>query len=93
MPVADLLALKLVDFHKMLELLEDDGEPVCDFGVFLVQEESEVGEVGELRTGDLVISVGEEECLESTAAQLRNTISRLDSRAKVTMTVGRRTQQ
>ena len=54
MPVADLLALKLVDFHKMLELLEDDGEPVCDLGVFLVQEESEVGE---LRTGDLVISV------------------------------------
>ena len=49
-----MLALKLVDFHKMLELLEDDGEPVCDFGVFLVQEESEVGE---LRTGDLVISV------------------------------------
>ena len=88
--MADLLALKLVDFHKMLELLEDDGEPVCDFGVFLVQEESEVGE---LRTGDLVISVGDEECLESTAAQLRNTISRLDSRAKVTMTVGRRTQQ
>ena len=85
-----MLALKLVDFHKMLELLEDDGEPVCDFGVFLVQEESEVGE---LRTGDLVIRVGDEECLESTAAQLRNTISRLDSRAKVTMTVGRRTQQ
>ena len=90
MPVADLLALKLVDFHKMLELLEDDGEPVCDFGVFLVQEESEVGE---LRTGDLVISVGDEECLESTAAQLRNTISRLDSRATVTMTVGRRKYQ
>ena len=46
-----------------------------------------------LRTGDLVISVGDEECLESTAAQLRNTIRRLDSRATVTMTVGRRTQQ
>ena len=40
-----MLALKLVDFHKMLELLEDDGEPVCDFGVFLVQEEREVGEL------------------------------------------------
>ena len=89
MSVADLLALKLVDFHKMLELLEDEREPVCDFGVFVVQED----EVAELRTGDVVISVEEEDCLESTAAQLRNTISRLDRRANVTMTVGRRTQQ
>ena len=89
MSVADLLALKLVDFHKMLELLEDDREPVCDFGVFVVQED----EVAELRTGDVVISVEEEDCLEATAAQLRNTISRLDRRANVTMTVGRRTQQ
>ena len=89
MSVADLLALKLVDFHQMLELLEDDREPVCDFGVFVVQE----GEVAELRTGDVVISVEEEDCLESTAAQLRNTISRLDRRANVTLTVGRRTQQ
>ena len=56
MPVADLLALKLVDFHKMLELLEDDGEPVCDFGVFLVQEESEVGE---LRTSAANRLIGE----------------------------------
>ena len=90
MAVADLLALKLVDFHQMLELLEDDREPVCDFGVFVVQE---AGEVADLRTGDVVISVEEEDCLESTAAQLRNTISRLDRRANVTMTVGRRTQQ
>ena len=56
MPVADLLALKLVDFHKMLELLEDDDEPVCDFGVFLVQEEREVGE---LRTSAANRLIGE----------------------------------
>ena len=67
--------VNIVDFIKMFELIGDDDEcePVCDFGVFMSQDSSEVN----LKTGDLLISIDEDDFLDKTSAQVMNYVKRL----------------
>ena len=80
--------LNLVDFIKMFEMIGDDDEcePVCDFGVFMSQDSSEVN----LKTGDLLISIDEDDFLDKTSAQVVNYIKRLEPQKIISVTIGRK---
>ena len=67
--------VNIVDFIKMFEMIDDDDEcePVCDFGVFMSQDSSQVN----LKTGDLLISIDEDDFLDKTSAQVMNYVKRL----------------
>ena len=77
--IEDLYTIDFVDFHKMLDLLDGDEEPCCDFGVFIVIKETEKLK-SKLHNGDIIISVNEEDMLELTAAQVKKVIKKAESR-------------
>ena len=83
--VKDLQSLQIVDFHIMLESLEGDEEPACDFGVFISHNHLEYG----MKTGDVVISIDDEDCLEKTAAQVHHSLNKLNTESTVTVTLGK----
>ena len=66
-----------VDYHNMLEQLQDEEEPVCDFGIFVSSQSD-----SELKFGDFVIALDDEDLLETTAGQMRVLIGRLDRSTK-----------
>ena len=69
----------------MLEQLEDEEEPVCDFGIFVSSTAD-----SELKFGDFVIALDDEDLLESTAGQIKVLIGRLDRSRNHQITLGRR---
>ena len=77
--IEEVSKIDFVDFHKMLELLDGDAEPCCDFGVFIFIDDIKKIRT-ELHTGDIVININEEDILEMTAAQVKNIIKKLESR-------------
>lgn len=85
--VGTLLRMDFVDFHKILDHLDDEEEPCCDFGIFaLVDCEAD------LATGDIIISVDEEDFLDCTAAQLKTHLLKINRRCntiKVTIVYGK----
>ena len=87
MEVGTLMRIDFVDYHKMLDQLDDEEEPCCDFGIFAVVDHS----AANLATGDVIISVDEEDFLDCTAAQLKThllKINGISNKRKVTMVYG-----
>ena len=80
--------VKFVDFYKMLEKSGDE-EPICDFGVYV----SEIDVASEalnldIKVGDLVLCLDDQDFLNSTAAKFKNYLGKLGKK-KVTLTLGR----
>ena len=80
--------VKFVDFYKMLEK-SDDEEPICDFGVYVseVDVASEAHNL-DIKVGDLVLCLDDQDFLNSTAAKIKNYFGKLGKK-KVTLTLGR----
>ena len=80
--------VKFVDFHKMLENA-DYEEPICDFGVYV--SAIDAGSEGldlDIRAGDLVLCLDDQDFLNSTAAKFKNHLGRI-TKTRVTITLGR----
>ena len=80
--------VKFVDFHKMLENA-DYEEPICDFGVYVSAVDA--GSEGldlDIRAGDLVLCLDDQDFLNSTAAKFKNHLGRI-TKTRVTITLGR----
>ena len=80
--------VKFVDFYKMLEKSEDE-EPICDFGVYV----SEIDVASEalnldIKVGDLVLCLDDQDFLNSTAAKFKNHLGKLGKK-RATLTLGR----
>ena len=87
MEVGTLMDVDFVDYHKMLNQLNDEEEPCCDFGIFAVVDHSDT----DLSTGDVIISVDKEDFLDCTAAQLKThllKINGISNKSKVTIVYG-----
>ena len=87
MEVATLMRIDFVDYHKMLDQLDDEEEPCCDFGIFAVVDHR----AADLATGDVIISLDEEDFLDCTAAQLKTyllKINEISNKSKVTIVYG-----
>ena len=85
--VETLNKLGFLDYHKMLDLLKDEDEPCCDFGIFVVND-TDLCE--NIKTGDVIISIEDEDLLESTAAQLKTILNKHINEQIVTITIGRK---
>ena len=86
--LATLLRIDFVDYHKMLDILDDDEEPCCDFGIFAVNHHHN----SDPATGDIVISVEDEDFLECTSAQLKSYLEKFkDERRRINYVYGRAT--
>ena len=83
-----LQGVKFVDFHKMLEYA-DDEETICDFGVYVskVDAGSEALNL-DIRAGDLVLCLDDQDFLNSTAAKFKNHLGKV-SKTIFTLTLGR----
>jgi len=87
------LLLELVrfsDHHRMVEVEEEEAERlVCDFGVYVeeVMADPEATSLN-LARGDMVLTVGEQDFLSSTAGQLKHHLAR-SGRPRVSLTLGR----
>jgi len=90
--------VKFCDYHRMMETeeaeddvfgSEEDPAPLCDFGVF-VEEVSNDEEASSLniRRGDMVLTVEDQDFLSSTAGQLKNQLAKV-GRTRVSLTLGR----
>ena len=83
--------VSFVDYHILLDLLEDDEEPSCDFGIFVSSTgDSDFQSENLIQFGDLVLSLNDEDLLESTAAQLKVLINNLDGKRTHQITLGRK---
>ena len=71
----------------MLDTLEENEEPACDFGVFITGNNHETNG---LISGDLLISVDDEDCLEKTAAQVHHFLGKLNPDSMATITLGKK---
>ena len=88
--VKTLLRMDFVDYHKILDHLEDEEEPCCDFGIFALVESS--FSEADLATGDIIISVDEQDFLDCTSAQLKTHLLKINRRcnkSKVTIVYGK----
>ena len=85
--VETLNKLGFLDYHKMLDWLKDEDEPCCDFGIFVVND-TDLCE--NIKTGDVIISIEDEDLLESTAAQLKTILNKHINEQIVTLTIGRK---
>ena len=83
-----LQGVKFVDFHKLFEYA-DDEETICDFGVYVskVDAGSEALNL-DIRAGDLVLCLDDQDFLNSTAAKFKNHLGKV-SKTRVTLTLGR----
>ena len=83
--------VSFVDYHILLDLLEDNEEPSCDFGIFVSSKgDSDFQSENLIQFGDLVLSLNDEDLLESTAAQLKVLINNLDGKRNHQLTLGRK---
>ena len=91
-PVA-LKELHFVDFYKMLEDSDGEEEAICDFGVYISQVEtgSEASNLN-IKPGDLVLYLNDEDFLSSTAAILKTHLAKI-GKSRVTLTLGRRSSK
>ena len=84
--VGTLLRMDFVDFHRILDHLDDEEEPCCDFGIFALVDRS--FSEADLATGDIIISVDEDDFLDCTAAQLKTHLRKINRRCNtIKMTV------
>ena len=88
--VKTLLRMDFVDYHKILDHLEHEEESCCDFGIFALVESS--FSEADLATGDIIISVDEEDFLDCTSAQLKTHLLKINrgcNKSKVTVVYGK----
>lgn len=79
-----------VDYHRMLENVDDpENIPICDFGVYVASMNNyDDNKDIDVRIGDLVLFLDDEDFLNSTAAQFKNHLAK-QSRSRVSLTLGR----
>jgi len=91
-PVA-LKEVHFVDFYKMMENSDDEEAPICDFGVYISQVETGSKALNlNIKSGDLVLCMDEEDFLSSTAAIFKTHLTRI-GKTRVTLTLGRRNSE
>ena len=85
---AALVGVTFVDFYKMMEKVGDE-ETICDFGVYVseIDADSEALKL-DLKKGDLVMFMNDEDFLSCTAAQFKTQLSKVGN-ARISLTLGR----
>ena len=83
-----LKGVTFVDFYKMMEKVGDE-ETICDFGVYVsdIDAGSEALTLN-LKKGDLVMFMNDEDFLSCTAAQFKTQLSKVGN-SRISLTLGR----
>jgi len=85
------------DFHIILNILDIEDLPICDFGIYVsrIDSNSENGLVGRscdcnIKVGDMVIFVEDEDMTNVTSAHLNNFLQKYKGQKKIPIVLGRR---
>ena len=85
------------DFHIILNILDIEDLPICDFGIYVsrVDSNSENCLVGRscdcnIEVGDMVIFVEDEDMTNMTSAHLNKFFQKYRGQKKITIVLGRR---
>ena len=94
----DLKDITFCDYHRMLDMMEKEEEiPVCDFGVYVScydrnasRRTLESGGEYDIKVGDMVICIQDEDVTDKTSAQLNNFLFTLPVNKNIQFLLGRR---
>ena len=85
------------DFHIILDILDVEDPPICDFGIYVsrVDSNSENCLVGRscdcnIEVGDMVIFVEDEDMTNMTSAHLNKFLQKYRGQKKIPIVLGRR---
>ena len=89
--------LTFSDFHIILDILDVEDTPICDFGIYVSRidsnsEDSLVGRNCEcnIEVGDMVIFVEDEDMTNMTSAHLNKILRKYKGQKKIPIVLGRR---
>ena len=82
----------------MLDILKEDEHPVCDFGIYVsgINQTDDDNGIGgreldcNIRVGDIVICVEDEDVTAKTSAQLKHILASRKENKKIQFILGRK---
>ena len=94
----DLKCIRFSDYHTMLDILKEDEHPVCDFGIYVsgINQTDDDNGIGgreldcNIRVGDIVICVEDEDVTAKTSAQLKHILASRKENKKIQFILGRK---